>query len=289
MEQESDTKVELNNIIATVGELPASPTIVSAVMGLTADLDSRVEDISKVLLSDQTLTAKVLKLSNSSFYGRPKGVTTLEEAIMILGFFTVQSMVVATSAHSMYTKDDAEGYKAKLWRHSLSAAVAARQIAKSVRHPEAEQAFIAALLHDIGKLVLLQKMPTRYHEIVAEVEAGQKSFLIVESRELGFNHCDVAALLLEAWDFPTTLVEAIFAHHLLPPIEEDKPVPVAHIVHLGNCMAKMLNVGFKDGVEENLSELESAKALSLDEVAIEELLEEITEHYEAEISIFEES
>ena len=73
-------------------------------------------------------TAKVLKLSNSTFYGRPKNVNTLEEAIMILGFFTVQSMVVATSAHSMYTKDDAEGYKAKLWRHSFSSAVAAKTV-----------------------------------------------------------------------------------------------------------------------------------------------------------------
>lgn len=289
MEQNSDTKVELNNIIATVGELPASPTIVSAVMGLTADLESRVEDISKVLSSDQSLTAKVLKLSNSSFYGRPKNVNTLEEAIMILGFFTVQSMVVATSAHTMYTKDDDEGYKAKLWRHSLSTAVAARQIAKSVRHPDAEQAFIAALLHDIGKLVLLQKIPTRYKEIVAEVEAGRKTFLNVETGELGFNHCDVAALLLEAWDFPAALTEAIFAHHLLPPVEEGKAVPVAHLVHLGNCMAKTLNVGFNDAVEENLSELQSAQALSLDEARIEELLEEITEHYTTEISIFEES
>ncbi|MDH3889802.1 MAG: HDOD domain-containing protein [candidate division Zixibacteria bacterium] len=289
MEQNTDTKVELDNIIATVGELPASPTIVSTVMGLTADLDSRVEDISKVLMSDQSLTAKVLKLSNSSFYGRPKNVTTLEEAIMILGFFTVQSMVVATSAHSMYTKDDAEGYKAKLWRHSLSAAVAARQVAKSVRHPEAEQAFIAALLHDIGKLVLLQKMPTRYQEIVAEVEEQKKTFLNVETRELGFNHCDVAALLLEAWDFPTALTEAIFAHHLLPPVEEGKAAPVAHVVHLGNCLAKRLGVGFGDAVVENLSDLRSAQALSLDEAGIEQLLEEITEHYEAEISIFEES
>ncbi len=289
MTQSSDTKVALGNIIETVGELPASPAIVSAVMGLTADLDSRVEDISKVLMSDQTLTAKVLKLSNSSFYGRPKNVATLEEAIMILGFFTVQSMVVATSAHSMYTNDDQEGYKVKLWRHSLSAAVSARQIAKSIRHPEAEQAFIAALMHDIGKLVMLQKMPVRYKEIVVEVEATRASFLEIETRELGFNHCDVAALLLEKWDFPPSLIDAIFAHHLPAPFNEDGPVPVAHIIHLANFMAKTLDVGFRDAAVDNPAELESARILSLDEEKINELLAEITEHYRTEIGIFEES
>lgn len=92
-----DTTSILDRIISTLGDLPASPAIVSTVMGLTSNPDSKVTEISKVLSADQSLTAKVLKLSNSSFYGRPKGVKTLQEAILLLGFFTVRSIVVATS------------------------------------------------------------------------------------------------------------------------------------------------------------------------------------------------
>ena len=116
----------LDRIISTLGDLPASPAIVSTVMGLTSNPDSKIVDISKVLSADQSLTAKVLKLSNSSFYGRPKEVKTLEEAILLLGFFTVRSIVIATSAHTMYTKEIAGNSPEKLWQHSLATAVAAR-------------------------------------------------------------------------------------------------------------------------------------------------------------------
>lgn len=112
----------LEKIIGTIGDLPASPAVVSVVMGLTSNLDSNVDEISKVLCSDQSLTAKVLMLSNSSFYGRSKEVVSLDEAIPILGFFSVRSMVIATSAQTMYSSGEKDNPREWLWRHSLSTA-----------------------------------------------------------------------------------------------------------------------------------------------------------------------
>jgi len=286
----TNTKILNSSLEATihaVGDLPASPAIVSTVMGLTSDLNTSVTDISQVLASDQSLTAKVLKLSNSSFYGRSKDVKTLQEAILILGFFTVRSLVIATSAHSMYMEKDTDGSRTKLWRHSLSAAVAAREIARRTKHPNKEEIFISTLLHDIGKLVLLQKMPVKYAEIVAQVEKDKLSFVETENEMLGFTHCDVAAILLDKWSFPASMIASIQFHHSLPNIEQDQPVPIAYTVNLGNHIAKTINVGFDDYRVEELAGLRSAQVLDLDEEAIAEIVESFEKHYNSEMSIFE--
>lgn len=287
MNTDIKTSTSAQNIVSAVGELPASPAIVSRLMGLTSDLDTKVADISGVLASDQSLTAKVLKLSNSSFYGRPSTVTTLEEAIMMLGYAAVQSLVIATSAHSMYNKDDKDGSKKKLWCHSLAAAIAVRQIALHVSSSNKEELFIAGLLHDIGKLVLMDKLPDQYGEVIAEVAANEETFFEVESRLLGFTHCDVALLLLESWSFPSSLTTTVVQHHQLPPIDKDEPIPDSYVVSLGNDMAKTLEVGFCDRKITTLSESAPARAFGLDETILNQITQTFTEHYNLEKGIFE--
>lgn len=271
-----------------VGELPAAPAVVSAAMGLTTNLQSNVSDISKVLSSDQSLVAKVLKLSNSAYYGRSKEVKTVQEAILVLGFRAVRSILIATSAHSMYNRGEESGSETKLWRHSLSTAIAARQLAKHIKHPEKEEIFVAALLHDIGKLVLLQKLPEWYRKIVDEVEEHAGSFRKVESRVFHFTHCDVASLLLAQWLFPKSLVRAIYRHHRPPTFRKGGPIPIAHIINLANYMAKNLNVGFNDARVDILAHLKSARLMSLDEETLDQVFDEFQANYRAEIRIFEE-
>lgn len=278
----------VDKIISTIGELPASPAIVSAVMGMTSDLDANVTDISRVLAADQSLTAKVLKLSNSSFYGRSKEVKSLHEAILILGFFTVRSMVIATSTHRMFNGGESQEAQGKLWRHTLSAAIAARQVAAQLRYPGKDEVFIAGLLHDIGKLVLLQKLPAPYEKAIRQVEDERGDFITVEQERLGFTHCDVARVLLKKWSFPESLTEAIYHHHDLPEILDDEHPPMAYIINLGNHLAKTLDVGFGDRVVEDLSSLPSSRALGLDQQALEEMQETFAEHYQTEVKIFEE-
>ncbi|MBU0984503.1 MAG: HDOD domain-containing protein [candidate division Zixibacteria bacterium] len=280
----------LGRIIDTVGDLPASPAIVSSVMGLTSDLDSKVLDISRVLSADQSLTAKVLKLSNSSFYGRSKSVSTLEEAILILGFFTVRSMVIATSAHAMYRQTDNSRVEDLLWRHSLSVAITARQMAARVGCQDREEVFISALLHDIGKLVMLQRLRERYLKVVQTVETNGGSFLECERAALGFDHCAVANLLLDKWSFPGNLHRSVVHHH-----GEHTPLPgtttgaAPAIVSLANLLAKHMEVGFADHRHEAPWDTEAARQLALDRGTLEEILEESRAYYQSESHIYEES
>jgi putative nucleotidyltransferase with HDIG domain len=286
---ESGADTAIASMMATIGELPAAPSVVSAVMGLTSDPDSKVADLSRVLAADQSLTAKVLRLSNSSFYGRAKEVRTLVEAVILLGFQMVESLVVATSAHSLYQGKGHEGIKLRLWRHSFSTAVTARQLAVRTEHPNMEEVFVAGLLHDIGKLVLLQKFPEIYTDIVHRVEVGRGCFVDVEREVLGFSHDRVAGILLQKWSFPGSLVMAVDHHHRLPELIPGKEIPIAFLVNLGDHLAKVIEPAFNQTVKVNPGELESARALGLSDSDLAETVRLSEEYYRSEVRVFETS
>lgn len=277
----------IDRIISTVGELPAAPVIVTAAMRLTNDLQSNVTEIARVLSADQSLTAKVLKLANSPYYGRSSSVKTLHEAVMVLGFREVRSLVIATSAHEMYTSERDNVSATKLWRHSLSSAIAARQIAKHIVYPAPDEAYVAALLHDVGKLVMLQQVPEWYLKIISEVEKRGCSFRSIEKRILRFDHCDIASVLLGEWSFPDEIIRAASKHHDPPSFRRDGVVPAAHILNVANYMAKNLNVGFEDEKYDDLAQLESARLLSLDKKTLDIIFEQCRNFYQSELSALE--
>lgn len=280
-------KERLAKIAADVGDLPAAPAVLSRAMTLTSDLNSNIRDISRILADDQSLTAKVLRLSNSPYYGRTKEVTTLHEAITVMGFMAVRSIIVVASVHEMYEDGDEDCPHKKLWRHSLSTAIAGRLIAKYLGHPEREEAFIGGLMHDIGKLVLLDSLSEWYLPIIDEVERDGVSFSVVESRVLLFDHADVALPLLKQWSFPLGLVRAITLHHRPPSFAKGTVAPVAHVVNLANLLAKKLRVGFRDERIERLEAAQSARLLFLDEDALQKILIMLERDYQTEIKLFE--
>jgi putative nucleotidyltransferase with HDIG domain len=282
-------KHALDKIITTVGDLPAVPAVMNSAMGLTSDLQAKIPEISKVLSCDQSITAKILKISNTPFYGRIKEVKTIPEAVMTLGFKTLRSIIIATSTRFLIGKGDNSEMASKLWRHSLSTAIAARQIAEYLRHNEKEEIYIAALLHDIGKLVLLLKLPDWYQNIIDEVEKDSSAFIDVESRVLNFDHTDVAALLLREWAFPQSLIESIVEHHRLPTLIRGDIIPISYFINLANHMSKNIDVGFADQRITDLTSLQSAKAMALNEKTLDLISKEFQTYYQSEVRIFEEN
>ena len=275
----------LDRILASLGDLPTSPAIVTSLMGQTTNSDADLEAISKTIMADQSLTARLLKLSNSSFYGRSQKVGTLREAIIILGFKTLRSLVLAASTHSLYQKSKAGDITEKLWAHSLATAIACRLIARRKRHPQAEEAFIAGLMHDIGKLVMIEKIPDEYLDIIKAVERTGAKFVDEEQRRLSFSHTDVALLLLNKWSFPEFLTRAVFRHHD-PDNLNRQPAPLAVIVNLANYLAKNLDIGFKDDRMRDPSLLPTAAALGLDADQISEIQEEMAGQFESERELY---
>lgn len=230
---------EVQRLIATLGDLPSSPTVVSAVIGLTSDLNTDLRKVGQVLSADQALTAKVLRLSNSSFYGRLKTVSTINEAILILGFYTLRSMVIASSTHTLYQQQDPTRYLPTLWEHSLGTAVAARLLGRKVRHPQLEEAFICGILHDIGKLVMTQKLAGEYALLRKSVKPTE-DWCPHEKKQFGFTHVDVGVVLLEKWNFPRALIEAIGLHHQEPTAAPDRPPTLTQLIWLANPISTVV-------------------------------------------------
>ncbi len=279
----------LEKIASTIGDLPASPAIVSAVMGLTADLNSSVEDLGEVLAADPGLTAKVLKLSNSSFYGRSRSVSSLKEAILILGFYTLRSIVIASSTHALYYRNDNAIFGQKMWDHSLACALASRIVARRLRHPRMEEIFLVGLLHDIGKIILGQKLQGAYDKIVAAVELDSAEFCDAEQAQLGFTHVDIGALVLERWHFPVEIVDGVRQHHFTRFPQADGAPAIAAVVGFSNGLAKSLGVGFGASPTNQTSITELSRTLALGEADVAELLTELQTCFSEERKLFEEN
>ena len=281
-------------MISSLGELPSSPKIVTAVMEMTSDPDSDIRQVEKLISADQAMSARLLRLSNSSFYGQRKSVATLHQAIIIIGFYTLRSLVVAASVHSMYQLKDSNSIEKKLWEHSLTTALACRKIAQKLGHHLLEEIFMAGLLHDIGKLVMSQKMTQNYENLCKKVENEQLKFIDVENSEFGFSHCEVGSLLMSKWNLPSGLSNAIFLHHNPDQdnsrdITEFKPneIPIEYILQFSNHVAKHTQFGFNDYKIEDLNSLPLARILQFSSEDYAKLIEDLEDEFEAELALFE--
>lgn len=278
----------LKAIINSLGELPSSPAVVGMVMGMTSDLNTDVKKLSRALSADQAIAAKTLKLSNSPLYGRPGGVGSVEEATLVLGFFTVRSLVVATATYSMFHTDDPNSPEARLWEHSLASAIAARLVARKIHHPQFEECYLAGLLHDVGKLILMQRFPEEYREILEAAAKGASEMIDLESQEFGFNHTQLGAALLSEWSFPEQMSDAVADHHLRVESPAGGPAPISNVVRLANDLAASIGAGF--GAQEDSEPLSSeswiAQALGLSDEALVELTDELKQNFQEEKGLF---
>ncbi len=287
MTEDVQRKNSLELILSSIGDLPSSPAVVSLVMGMTSDLNTDVREISKALSSDPAMAARALKLSNSPFYGRPTDISSVEEAVLVLGFFTVRSLVVATATYDLFKTNDKESPASAIWEHSLASAIAARHIAREVSHPHIEECFLAGLMHDIGKLILLQKFPEQYQSVSVAPDSGGAS-LAQERESFGFGHDELGAALLSSWSFPELLVCAIADHHhrLVP--EEGAATPISIVVNLASAIADEIGARFGSEPIESFTaaNLWSAQALSIDDDKLASIRELLAENFQQERSLF---
>ena len=232
-------------LIANLGDLPPLPQVASQVLRVSADPDANAEDLRKVISMDQALTSQILKISNSAMFGMMREVTTLTQAIMTLGFSTIKSVVIASSAKNLYHRGTVGLQERLIWEHALVSAIGARAFAKSLRFARIEEAFIGGLMHDIGKSVMGVKFPERYGALLSAVYNDQSNNLQLELDTFGFDHAMVGEALLGQWNLAASLQSAVRWHH------DPAHAPEAHqeltaIVALANQMALEEKAGIGD-------------------------------------------
>lgn len=278
---------DLEQIIMTAGDLPTIPVVATKVMQLMEDETSTAEDLAKAVSSDPAVAARVLKISNSSFYGAQRQIQTLPHAIMMLGFVTLKSVVVTASVKQVYHP---YGLTEKLlWEHSFGAGLAARLIAQELRQINPDEAFLGGLFHDIGKQIMNYLDKEKFQEVMQLCFNEGTSFAKAEQLLFHYTHEEAGALVIKKWNFPEHLIKAVQAHHNLDLGEDEDPylTNLTNVVSLSNLFCHRYGVGTL-AAEEDLDVAASLPAtrLGLDEERTAALLERFIEAYTKDQSFF---
>ncbi len=266
----------LKAIATRTGDLPPIPATALQALQMTSDPRSSVRDLQKVIVRDQGLAAKILRIVNSAMYCLSREVSTVSHAVAILGMESIRSIIMAASVQQVFQTGAIRSHDLGtklLSDHSWGAAVCARVIAQRTGYENPEEAFLCGLMHDIGKPVLLKNVPERYSQIVNDVYRGAASFHAAELETFGFSHAHVGALLAEKWNFPPQLSEGIGCHH--DPLSAPNFTKLACIANLANLAMIVLEIGFEKDKNLDLGAQPSAEVLKLDGKAVEELIAQL--------------
>ena len=236
--------------VVAIEGLPTLPVVVTRIMQKTVSEETSAGEVAELIAQDAALTAEVLRIVNSAYYSLRQPVSTVERAIVVLGFNTIKSVVLTASVVDLWeqvaaSRDfDVEAF----WEHSLGTAIACEVIAKVTGAAAPEDAFVAGLFHDLGKMVLNQFMGSIFAEITGRV--GKRGLLIreAESEVMGFAHDRVGEWLLTNWNIPHAIVLGVANHHL--PTLAGTGEAMAHVVNLGDivCRALVVGSGGDDGI-----------------------------------------
>ncbi len=228
-------------LAAVVDSMPAFPKSVQKILELTRDFESSSKDLVQVIEKDPVVTVKVLRVVNAAYYGLPKPMTSINHAVVYLGFNTIKNLALGIAAIGMMPASNAAGFDGKqCLLHSLSTAGIAKQLALRLGAVDPMDCFVGGLLHDFGKMVLAQFMPAQFREALELSQEDATSLPMALRKVIGADHAEVGAMLVEKWRFPVDLIESIRFQHG----PDLKDTPMIACVFTANQISKKLKFGF---------------------------------------------
>ncbi len=252
----ADQRLTPQLILNQSGELPALPKAACHIMAVIEDPKTTATRLEKALAMDQTLTAKVLRIANSPFYGAVREIRTVSEAIVRLGFVTIRNWTVVTATKSVFLAPGAGALYQKIWRQSVLSAMASQLVGQTLGTREPEGLFIGGLMQNIGQLVLARSHPQLFQEILVQCENSGRPYHEVENQLLGFDHGALGALLIQDWNLSEELEAAVRWHHSFEE-EGAEQASLAAMIALGEEIASCTGSSHEELEEENTT-LETA-------------------------------
>jgi putative nucleotidyltransferase with HDIG domain len=231
-------------ILRRIGNIPSLPAVVMELLATIDQQDVHVETLADKIEQDQALTARTLRLANSSFYGMACQITTIREAIAIVGFRTIRGL--ATTAGLMGTfagGGHADFDAAPFWRHALGTAVCARELATHL-NLDPGYAYIVGLIHDIGRLVLVTQFAPNFQATMAYRVQHDCSWLQAERAVLGLDHAAIGQALTRHWKFPEAMQQAVACHHAT---SSTGLLPLSLVVMAADAIAHALDLSSDEG------------------------------------------
>jgi len=277
---------KLSPLVVSTTDLPAMPLVAAKILELSADPATSAVKLQQIIADDQAMTARILKVANSAVYSHSRRIKTLSEAADLLGFDSVRSLAVTGAARNLYDTGSApSGLKERLmWEHSIGCALACRLLVEQ-RLPEmAEEAFLAGLLHDIGKLALAVRLPESFDAVVQAVYGENLSFVAAEHSQLGFDHAQVGSLLVNSWNLSPDLEYVVRHHHDTELPESAQPLLL--YLDLGNRLCHRLGIGFAENGALDLVDSPSNMILGLPPEVFHHTARVLQETLEHELEVF---
>ncbi|MDP4125483.1 MAG: HDOD domain-containing protein [Bacillota bacterium] len=264
--------IKLEHVLKRIQALPPLPTSAMRVIALTKNPATSAQELETVIAQDPALAASMLRQANSSYYGYARRISSVQEAIVVLGFQATQGLAMA-SAVAPFLKTGLSGYDMEqegLWKHSMLTAMTARRLCQNLKLPFGDVAFTAGLLHDIGKLIIAVYVQEVGPYLLKKVSEAKVSYVEIEEKVIGYTHATVGGMLAKRWNLPEDLVTAISNHH--DPSGAENYTKLTNVIHVANGLANSLGMG--GGVDSFLNPLlqESLEDLTLKELDLELLI-----------------
>lgn len=239
--------INIFKIIEKVHTLPPLPLAVQKLYSLAGNQNSNIKEMADIITNDQALTAKILRIVNSAFYGLSQKVGSVLQALMILGFNEVKNLALSLSVMK-FGKNIGSNNLLKLdefWKHSISVGISSKLLAKRFHFSDSETTFVSGLLHDIGKLVFLEHFSKEYIPLLEIAKKNEKTLFWLEKDFFKINHAEVGYELCKYWKLPPVICNSIRKHHenLIPDKNSDDSLKIQFLVKAGNNIAKVAHIG----------------------------------------------
>ena len=221
--------------ISTLKNLPTLPHILLKLIKACNTTTGSLKEISRIIEKDPSLSTKVLRLVNSAYYGLPRKVRKMENAVALLGTTAIKNVAISASIHEAF-KVKGNGFfnLKRYWWHSLRTAIVAKRLSEKLNYDAPDEAFLAGLMHDIGRLVLWVNFRKQYRGLL-ELYGSRPDLLLAGEIRLGATHCEVGAWLLEKWNLPSFMVDAVLYHHETVDRIRDS-LPLVQIIYVANAL-----------------------------------------------------
>ena len=275
-----DSKVK--RVVSNIRNLPTPPIVFHQIQKVINDPNVSAEQIANILAEDPAMSVKVLRLTNSAFYGLSREIESVKHAVIIVGLEAIKNLVLSASVLDMFKgKTLDEDFQDKFWRHSLATAFGCRLLSKRLRDHvmvDPDSAFSAGLLHDVGKIILVCFLDDEYKRFKEARDTNNTMMdCDLEKEVLGYNHAEIGGLLTEQWKIPGKLTEAILHHHHVEEVNSDSALSC--IVYLANYLAKKTFYELDDKHQIGTADTRVLNFLGISEDDFEELEDLLREEY----------
>ena len=271
--------MRIEQLVEQVDRLAVTPSVHARVQRMVRDTDVSAQELGEAISEDPSLTAQVLRLANSAAYGRSRTVGTVSQAVVLLGFETIDRQVLAPARGALKepAADDGPFDFGALREHSVAVAAGARLLARRVGHADEEAVFVAGLLHDIGRIPMAEHMPVELERALDRAWRLRTSLVKAERRTIGFTHCRVGACLAAQWELPELVEDAVAFHHG-PDLTERHNLET-RIVEAADVLAKAMSLGYSGDDRVGAISKRTRELLRLETDELEGLLEAIRAEY----------